>query len=135
MDYQTNMGPPEAVDREFVYIDLFVFCVCFGSRAFFFLPPAFFLLSSWLILPHLGSIWDHLGSILGSLGSILGHLGFPECVFGVCPSLYLGLFEGDLRKCNTYATCFSTLHFIDVKVVYNCSKIVFPFGHELSETM
>ena len=59
------MGPPEAVDREFLYID-FLFCVCFGSRAFFFLPSAFFLLSSWLILPHLGSILPHLGSILGS---------------------------------------------------------------------
>ena len=35
------MGPPEAVDREFVYID-FLFCVCFASRAFFFLPSVFF---------------------------------------------------------------------------------------------
>ena len=31
------MGPPEAVDREFVYIDFF-FCFFFGSRALFFLP-------------------------------------------------------------------------------------------------
>ena len=59
------MGPPEAVDREFLYI-AFLFCVCFGSRDFFFLPSAFFLLSSWQILPQLGSIWGHLGSILGS---------------------------------------------------------------------
>ena len=147
------MGPPEAVDREFLYI-VFLFCVCFGSRAFFFLPSAFFLLSSWLILPHLGSIWGHLGSILGSSWLHLEpswphlepswlHLGSPECVFGAWPSLYRGLFEGDLRKCNTYATCFSTLHFIEVKVV--CfSKNRFPIRerafrnhvkYDLSKTM
>ena len=63
--YTINMGPPEAVDREFVCID-FLCCVCFGSRAFFFLPSAFFFLSAWLILPHVCSIWGHLGCILCS---------------------------------------------------------------------
>ena len=37
------MGPQSAVDREFVYIDFFLFCVCFGSCSFFLLLSSFFL--------------------------------------------------------------------------------------------
>ena len=46
------------------------------------------------------------------------------------PSIYRCLFEGDLLKCNTYATFFSTLHFIEVKVLYVFFKIDFPFGFD-----
>ena len=52
-------------------------------------------------------------------------------MFEIDLSLYPGKIEGDLLKCNTYATCFSTLHFIEVKVLYIFAKIVFPFGLEL----
>ena len=38
--------------------------------------------------------------------------------------------EMDLLKCNTYATFFSTLHFIEVKVLYVFAKIDFSFGFD-----
>ena len=45
------MGPQSAVDREFVYIDFFLFCVFFGSRSLFLLLSSFFLPSSVFFLP------------------------------------------------------------------------------------
>ena len=125
-----------------LYIKIFcsAFVLVLALSSFFLLPSFFFHLgSSCPMLAPSGAIlapsWAPLGSILSHLGLILSHPGSPECVFGAWPSLYRSLFEGDLRKCNTYATCVSTLHFIEVKVVYICLKIDFPFGQELSETM
>ena len=91
------MGPQKAVDREFVFIDVLLFFVCFGSCSLFLLLSSFFFFvppkppevfpkppeapqsanvapsclhidPSWL---HLESSWLHLGSILAHLGSIL----------------------------------------------------------------
>ena len=47
--------------------------------------------------------------------------------FEIDLSLYPGKIEGDLLKCNTYATFFWTLHFYEVKVLYIFAKIVFLF--------
>ena len=85
-----NMGPPEAVDREFVYID---FCSAFvlvlALSSFFLLPSFFFHLgSSCPMLAPSGAIlapsWAPLGSILSHLGPILSHPGSilaPQNVF------------------------------------------------------
>ena len=49
------MGPQKR-DREFVYIDLFLFCVCFGSCSFFLLLSSFFSLISLSSFSSLSSL-------------------------------------------------------------------------------
>ena len=52
-------------------------------------------------------------------------------MFEIDLSLYPGKIEGDLLKCNMYATFFWTLHFYEVKVLYMFANIDLPFGLEL----
>ena len=140
------MGPPEAVDREFVYRDLFcsAFVLDLALSSFFLLPSFFFHLgSSCPILAPSGAIlapsWAPLGSILSHLGLILSHPGSilaPQNVFLGPDHHFIEVFlKVTFGNAIRMLLFFSTLHFIEVKVVYVFSKIVFPFGTELSETM
>ena len=91
------MGPQKAVDREFVFIDVLLFFVCFGSCSLFLLLSSFFFFvppkppevfpkppeapQSANVAPsclHIDPSWLHLESSWLHLGSILAHLGSPK---------------------------------------------------------
>ena len=132
-----NMGPPEAVDREFVYIDFSsAFVLVLALSSFFLLPSFFFHFSSSCpISAPSGAIlapsWAPLVSILSHLGRILSHPGSilaPQNVFLEPDHHFIEVFLkvtfGNAIRMPRFC---STLHFIKV-------KIVFPFGQEFSET-
>ena len=144
------MGPPGAVDREFYFVFIYRWGRGGGrrrkalkaSRSLPKAPQSLPKASQSLLLssPNSAQSWPKPSQSLPKASpkphqSLTKASPKPSQILPrlVKPSIYRGLFEGDLLKCNTYATLFSTLHFIEVKVLYMFSKLDFAFDLSLRE--